>query len=198
MILTNPPFGKKSSYRVIGDDGAVETEQESYERGDFKFTTSNKQLNFMQHILTIMESGGRAGVVLPDNVLFEAGSAGEGIRRRLLTQFDFHTLLRLPTGIFYKQGVKANVLFFDKHAPRADGKPNTKALWVYDFRTNRNFTLKKNPLKPADLDEFVACYSAGRIGQAQGVRALQAVCRRRPAQARQAQPRHLLAQGRQP
>jgi type I restriction enzyme M protein len=163
VVLTNPPFGKKSSYRVVGDDGAVETEQESYERGDFKFTTSNKQLNFMQHILTIMESGGRAGVVLPDNVLFEAGSAGEGIRRRLLTQFDFHTLLRLPTGIFYKQGVKANVLFFDKHAPRADGKPNTKAMWAYDFRTNRNFTLKKNPLKPADLDEFVACYSAGRM-----------------------------------
>ena len=163
VVLTNPPFGKKSSYRVIGDDGAVETEQESYERGDFKFTTSNKQLNFMQHILTTMESGGRAGVVLPDNVLFEAGSAGEGIRRRLLTQFDFHTLLRLPTGIFYKQGVKANVLFFDKHAPRADGRPNTKAMWVYDFRTNKNFTLKKNPLKPADLDEFAACYSAGRI-----------------------------------
>lgn len=81
----------------------------------------------------------------------------------MLTQFDFHTLLRLPTGIFYKQGVKANVLFFDKHAPRADGKPNTKALWVYDFRTNKNFTLKKNPLTRADLDEFVACYSAGRI-----------------------------------
>jgi type I restriction enzyme M protein len=162
VILTNPPFGKKSSYRVIGEDGAVETEQESYERGDFKFTTSNKQLNFMQHILTIMESGARAGVVLPDNVLFEAGSAGEGIRRRLLMQFDFHTLLRLPTGIFYKQGVKANVLFFDKHAPRADGKPNTKAMWVYDFRTNKNFTLKKNPLKPADLDDFVGCYSAGR------------------------------------
>jgi type I restriction enzyme M protein len=117
----------------------------------------------MQHILTIMESGGRAGVVLPDNVLFEAGSAGEGIRRRLLTQFNFHTLLRLPTGIFYKQGVKANVLFFDKHSPRADGKPNTKAVWVYDFRTNKNFTLKKNPLKRADLDEFVGCYNAGRI-----------------------------------
>ena len=97
-------------------------------------------------------------------MLFEAGSAGEGIRRRLLTQFDFHTLLRLPTRIFYKQGVKANVLYFDKHAPRADGKPNTKALWVYDFRTNKNFTLKKNPLKPTDLDEFVACYSAGHLG----------------------------------
>ena len=165
VVLTNPPFGKKSSYRVIGDDGAVETEQESYERGDFKFTTSNKQLNFMQHILTVMESNGRAAVVLPDNVLFEAGSAGEGIRRRLLEQFDFHTLLRLPTGIFYKQGVKANVLFFDKHAPRADGKPNTRALWVYDFRTNRNFTLKKNPLKRSDLDEFVAGYCADDVSQ---------------------------------
>jgi type I restriction enzyme M protein len=143
----------------------VETEQESYERGDFKFTTSNKQLNFMQHILTIMDSNGRAGVVLPDNVLFEAGSAGEGIRRRLLMQFDFHTLLRLPTGIFYANGVKANVLFFDKHAPRADGKPNTKALWVYDLRTNTNFTLKKNPLKRSDLDDFAACYSASHRDQ---------------------------------
>lgn len=167
VILTNPPFGKKSSYRVIGEDGAVETEQESYERGDFKFTTSNKQLNFMQHIMTIMKSHGRAAVVLPDNVLFEAGSAGEGIRRRLLTHFDFHTLLRLPTGIFYKPGVKANVLFFDKHAPRADGKPNTKTLWVYDFRTNKNFTLKKKPLKAADLDDFLTCYCAGHRDQRQ-------------------------------
>jgi type I restriction-modification system DNA methylase subunit len=97
----------------------------------------------MQHIMTVMDSAGRAGVVLPDNVLFEAGSAGEGIRKRLLEQFDFHTLLRLPTGIFYKPGVKANVLFFDKRAPRADGKPNSKALWIYDFRTNLHFTLKR-------------------------------------------------------
>lgn len=161
VILTNPPFGKKSSYRVIGEDGEVDTEQEHYEREDFKFTTSNKQLNFMQHIMTVMDSHGRAAVVLPDNVLFEAGSAGEGVRRRLLEQFDFHTLLRLPTGIFYKQGVKANVLFFDKHAPRADGKPNTKALWIYDFRTNQHFTLKKNPLKTDDLQEFVAGYAVG-------------------------------------
>ena len=165
VVLTNPPFGKKSSYRVIGEDGAVETEQESYEREDFKFTTSNKQLNFMQHIMTIMESNGRAAVVLPDNVLFEAGSAGEGIRRRLLTQFNFHTLLRLPTGIFYRPGVKANVLFFDKLTPRADGKPNTKALWVYDFRTNKNFTLKKNPLKPADLEDFITRYCAGKLNR---------------------------------
>jgi type I restriction enzyme M protein len=160
VILTNPPFGKKSSYKVIGEDGQVDTEREDYEREDFKFTTSNKQLNFLQHIMTVMENGGRAGVVLPDNVLFEAGSAGEGIRKRLLEQFDFHTLMRLPTGIFYKPGVKANVLFFDKHPPRADGKPNSKVLWVYDFRTNLHFTLKKNPLKAADLMEFVTSYRA--------------------------------------
>ena len=161
VILTNPPFGKKSSYKVIGEDGEVDTEREDYEREDFKFTTSNKQLNFLQHIMTIMESDGRAAVVLPDNVLFEAGSAGEGIRRRLLTQFDFHTLMRLPTGIFYKPGVKANVLFFDKHPPRSDGKPNTKQLWIYDFRTNLHFTLRKNPLQPSDLEDFVQCYAAG-------------------------------------
>lgn len=162
VVLTNPPFGKKSSYKVIGEDGKITTEQETYEREDFKFTTSNKQLNFLQHIMTIMETNGRAGVVLPDNVLFEAGNAGEGVRKRLLQQFDFHTLLRLPTGIFYKQGVKANVLFFDKkrptHNPAAD--PNTKALWIYDLRTNQHFTLKKNPLQRSDLDDFVACYRA--------------------------------------
>ena len=164
VILTNPPFGKKSSYRVIGEDGEVDTEREDYEREDFKFTTSNKQLNFLQHIMTIMESDGRAGVVLPDNVLFEAGSAGEGIRKRLLEQFDFHTLMRLPTGIFYKPGVKANVLFFDKHPPRADGKPNSKGLWIYDLRTNQHFTLKKNPVTPADFADFIACYSASNRG----------------------------------
>ena len=167
LILTNPPFGKKSSYKVIGEDGEVDTEREDYEREDFKFTTGNKQLNFMQHIMTVVASHGRAGVVLPDNVLFEAGSAGEGIRRRLLEQFDFHTLLRLPTGIFYKPGVKANVLFFDKRAPRADGQPNTQALWIYDFRTNQHFTLKKNPLQAADLQDFVACYRVGQQGQRQ-------------------------------
>jgi len=167
VILSNPPFGKKSSYRVIGEDGEVDTEQEHYERDDFKFTTSNKQLNFMQHIMTLMDSAGRAAVVLPDNVLFEAGGAGEGIRRRLLEQFDFHTLLRLPTGIFYKQGVKANVLFFDKRVPRSDGKANTKALWIYDFRTNQHFTLKKSPLKTDDLQDFVVRYAVTGRGRRQ-------------------------------
>jgi type I restriction enzyme M protein len=161
VVLTNPPFGKKSSYTVVGEDGQLDTERENYEREDFKFTTSNKQLNFLQHIMTIMADNGRAGVVLPDNVLFEAGTAGEGIRERLLKQFDFHTLLRLPTGIFYKPGVKANVLFFDKKPPRADGTPNSSAVWIYDFRTNRHFTLKKNPLRRSDLDDFIACYAAG-------------------------------------
>jgi type I restriction enzyme M protein len=156
VVLTNPPFGKKSSYKVVGEDGQVSTERENYEREDFKFTTSNKQLNFLQHIMTIMDSNGRAGVVLPDNILFEAGKAGEGIRKRLLEQFDFHTLLRLPTGIWYSPGVKANVLFFDKKA--ASKEIQTKNLWIYDFRTNIHFTLKNNPLKPGDLNDFTSCY----------------------------------------
>ena len=156
VVLTNPPFGKKSSYKVVGEDGQVSTERENYEREDFKFTTSNKQFNFLQHIMTIMKTTGRAGVVLPDNVLFEAGRAGEGIRKRLLKQFKFHTLLRLPTGIWYSQGVKANVLFFDKRP--ASKTAQTKELWIYDFRTNIHFTLKTNPLKPGDLDDFIECY----------------------------------------
>ena len=157
LVLTNPPFGKKSSYSIVGEDGDVKREVDSYERADFKVTTSNKQLNFLQHIMTIMKAEGRAGVVLPDNVLFEGGT-GEKIRRRLLNEFDFHTLLRLPTGIFYKQGVKANVLFFDKK-PAAE-TPWTRELWIYDFRTNRNFTLKQNPLRGDQLNDFVNAYNA--------------------------------------
>ena len=156
VVLTNPPFGKKSSYKVVGEDGQVSTERENYEREDFKFTTSNKQFNFLQHIMTTLDTTGRAGVVMPDNVLFEAGRAGEGIRKRLLEQFNFHTLLRLPTGIWYSQGVKANVLFFDKRP--ASKEAQTKELWIYDFRTNIHFTLKTNPLKSGDLDNFVTCY----------------------------------------
>ncbi len=165
VVLTNPPFGKKSSYKVVGEDGQVTTERENYERDDFKFTTSNKQFNFLQHIMTILDQNGRAGVVLPDNVLFEAGRAGEGIRKRLLEQFNFHTLLRLPTGIWYSPGVKANVLFFDKKP--AAREPWTKELWVYDFRTNVHFTLKTNPLQDNDLADFVQCYQAGNLGARQ-------------------------------
>ncbi len=153
------PFGKKQSYRVIRDDGEIDTEREDYDRQDFFVTTSNKQLNFLQHIMTVLAPTGEAGVVLPDNVLFEGG-AGETIRRRLLQNFDFHTLLRLPTGIFYKQGVKANVLFFDKKPPSEQAA--TKELWIYDLRTNKRFTLKERPMMRADLDDFVASYKSGR------------------------------------
>jgi type I restriction enzyme M protein len=158
VVLTNPPFGKKQSYRIVRDDGEIDTGRDDYDRQDFFVTTSNKQLNFLQHIMTVLAENGRAGVVLPDNVLFEGG-AGETIRRRLLQNFDFHTLLRLPTGIFYKQGVKANVLFFDKKP--VSEKANTKELWIYDLRTNQRFTLKERPMVRADLDDFVACYAGG-------------------------------------
>ena len=159
VVLTNPPFGKKQSYRIVRDDGEIDTEREDYDRQDFFVTTSNKQLNFLQHIMTVLAENGRAGVVMPDNVLFEGG-AGETIRRRLLHNFDFHTLVRLPTGIFYKQGVKANVLFFDKK--RVSAEPNTKDLWIYDLRTNQRFTLKERPMTRGNLDDFVACYKSGR------------------------------------
>jgi type I restriction enzyme M protein len=156
MVLSNPPFGKKSSITVIGEDGKEDKENISYSRTDFWATTSNKQLNFVQHIVSLMKQHGRAAVVVPDNVLFEGG-AGETIRKRLLNQCDVHTLLRLPTGIFYAQGVKANVLFFDRKPARAE--PWTQKLWVYDLRTNKEFTLKTRTLKRADLDEFVAVYN---------------------------------------
>jgi type I restriction enzyme M protein len=158
VVLANPPFGTKSSVTMIGADGKVSKGELEIVRDDFWVTTSNKQLNFVQHIKTIMDINGRAAVVLPDNVLFEGG-AGETIRRRLLTEFDVHTLLRLPTGIFYAGGVKANVLFFDKR-PAAE-KPWTSKLWVYDFRTNQHFTQKTMPMKRENLDEFVECYQPG-------------------------------------
>jgi type I restriction enzyme M protein len=157
MVLTNPPFGKKSSITVIGEDGDEQRETLTIVRDDFWATTSNKQLNFLQHVRSLLKIDGRAAIVVPDNVLFEGG-AGETIRRRLLHDCDVHTLLRLPTGIFYAQGVKANVLFFDRRV--ASEKPWTKKLWIYDFRTNEHFTLKTNPLKREDLDDFVACYHA--------------------------------------
>ena len=122
-------------------------------------TTSNKQLNFLQHVMKVLAENGRAAVVMPDNVLFEGG-AGETIRRRLLHNFDFHTLLRLPTGIFYKQGVKANVLFLDKK--RVSAEPNTKELWIYDLRTNRRFTLKERPRRaPISTNSFPATHRGG-------------------------------------
>ena len=156
IVLTNPPFGKKSSFTVVGQEGQVSKERETYERDDFWATTSNKQLNFLQHVKTLLKVNGRAAIVVPDNVLFEGG-AGETVRRKLLHDCDVHTLLRLPTGLFYAQGVKANVLFFDKKP--ASETPWTKKLWIYDLRTNQHFTLKTNPLKREDLNEFEQCYN---------------------------------------
>jgi type I restriction enzyme M protein len=157
MVLTNPPFGKKSSYTVLGADGRATSESQTYERDDFWTTTSNKQLNFLQHVKSLLKIGGTAAVVVPDNVLFEGG-AGETVRRRLLYEYDVHTLLRLPTGIFYAQGVKANVLFFERKP--ASETPWTTKLWIYDLRTNEHFTLKQNTLSAQALQDFVARYNA--------------------------------------
>ncbi|MEW5947401.1 MAG: N-6 DNA methylase, partial [bacterium] len=156
MVLTNPPFGKKSSIAIVNGDGRQVRESAVIVRDDFWTSTSNKQLNFLQHVKTILKIPGRAAIVVPDNVLFEGG-AGETIRRKLLHECDVHTLLRLPTGVFYAQGVKANVLFFDRKP--ASETSWTKTLWIYDLRTNMNFTLKTNPLKRSDLDDFVKCYN---------------------------------------
>src|SRR5438876_3335231 len=157
---------KKRSVTIVNEAGDEEKQSLVVHRDDFWASTSNKQLNFLQHVFTILKQHGHAAVVLPDNVLFEGG-AGETIRRALLKQADVHTLLRLPTGIFYAQGVKANVLFFDRKP--AQEKPWTQKLWIYDLRTNLHFTLKENTLKRSDLDDFVACYfghpSEGRVSR---------------------------------
>ncbi len=164
VVLTNRPFGRKSSILVVGEDGDTDRECITYEREDFWASTTNKQLNFVQHVKSLLKMHGRAAVVVPDNVLFEGG-AGETIRRKLLAECDVHTLLRLPTGIFYAQGVKANVLFFDRKP--ASPNPWTRKLWVYDLRTNQHFTLKTNPMKRADLDPFVALYKTGALHERQ-------------------------------
>jgi type I restriction enzyme M protein len=154
-ILTNPPFGKKSSMTFTNEEGRQEKEDLIYNRQDFWTTTSNKQLNFVQHVRTLLKTDGKAAVVVPDNVLFEGG-AGETVRKKMLETTDLHTILRLPTGIFYKPGVKANVIFFDNHPASKD--PWTKEVWIYDFRTNMHFTLKKNKMKFEDLKDFIECY----------------------------------------
>jgi type I restriction enzyme M protein len=155
-VLANPPFGKKSSMTFTNEEGVEETDELTYNRQDFWATTSNKQLNFVQHIRTMLKTTGRAAVVMPDNVLFEGG-AGETVRQNLLKTAELHTILRLPTGIFYSQGVKANVLFFDNH--EASKKPWTNEVWFFDYRTNIHHTLKKKPLRFEDLAEFIVCYN---------------------------------------
>jgi type I restriction enzyme M protein len=147
-------------YTVVGKDGSAQREAASYEREDFWTTTSNKQLNFLQHVKSLLEMNGTAAVVVPDNVLFEGG-AGETVRRKLLDDYNVHTLLRLPTGIFYAQGVKANVLFFERKP--ASEEAWTQRLWIYDLRTNKHFKLKTAPLAYSDLEDFVEAYKPGRL-----------------------------------
>lgn len=155
-VLANPPFGKKSSMSFTNEEGEQETDDLTYNRQDFWATTSNKQLNFVQHIRSMLKTTGKAAIVVPDNVLFEGG-AGETIRKKLLENTTLHTILRLPTGIFYANGVKANVLFFDNQP----ASPNawTKEVWFYDCRTNVHHTLKKKPMRFEDLEDFIVCYN---------------------------------------
>lgn len=155
-ILANPPFGKKSTMTITNEQGEVEKQDMSYNRQDFWETTSNKQLNFLQHIKTMLKVNGEAAVVLPDNVLFEGG-AGEEIRKQLLKTTELHTILRLPTGIFYAPGVKANVLFFKNKA--ASKEAWTKDVWFYDYRTNIHHTPKKRVMTMQHLQEFIDLYN---------------------------------------
>lgn len=143
LVLTNPPFGTKK-----GGERAA--------RDDFAFATSNKQLNFLQHIYRSLKPGGRAAVVLPDNVLFADGD-GERIRAELMDKCDLHTVLRLPTGIFYAQGVKTNVLFFQRGL---NDKGNTRQVWFYDLRTNMPSFGKTNPLRQEHFAAFETAYDA--------------------------------------
>ncbi|WP_339924207.1 class I SAM-dependent DNA methyltransferase [uncultured Cyclobacterium sp.] len=155
-VLANPPFGKKSSVTITNAEGKEEKEDLLINRNDFWVTTTNKQLNFLQHIVSMLKTTGKAAVVLPDNVLFEGG-VGETVRKKLMEKAELHTILRLPTGIFYAHGVKANVLFFD--AKPASKDIMTKEVWFYDYRTNISHTLKKSPLKFENLKDFVDCYN---------------------------------------
>ncbi len=141
VILTNPPFGTKK-----GGGGPT--------RDDFTFPTSNKQLAFLEHIYRALRPGGRAAVVLPDNVLFEE-NVGQKIRADLMDKCNLHTILRLPTGIFYAAGVKTNVLFFSRGKK---DKGNTKKTWVFDMRTNMPKFGKRTPFTKTHFDEFVKCY----------------------------------------
>lgn len=156
MVLTNPPFGKKSAETIVTAEGKTAKKDLTIVRDDFLARTSNKQLNFLQHVRSILTINGKASIVLPDNVLFEGG-AGETVRKKLMQTCDLHTILRLPTGIFYAQGVKANVLFFDKKP--ASKEAQTSKIWIYDLRTNMHFTLKENPLKFENLKDFIKCYN---------------------------------------
>jgi type I restriction enzyme M protein len=161
-VLANPPFGKKSSMSFTNEQGEIVKEDLSYNRQDFWESTSNKQLNFLQHIKTQLKITGEAAVVLPDNVLFEGG-AGEEVRKQLMKTTELHTILRLPTGIFYAQGVKANVLFFNNKPASKDAW--TKDIWFYDYRTNVHHTPKKSPMRYEHLNEFIELYNGNNINK---------------------------------
>jgi type I restriction enzyme M protein len=163
VVLTNPPFGTKGSVTYAQERRALLGEDTlTVVRPDFWVQTANKQLNFLQHIVALLKPGGRAAVIVPDNVLFETGAAAT-IRRRLLETCHVHALLRLPSGLFYAQGVKANVLFFSR-LPIKDKSLVRGRLWVYDLRSENRFSLKANPLRREDLDEFVVMYKENHHG----------------------------------
>jgi type I restriction enzyme M protein len=158
VVLTNPPFGVKGSVTYSGDNGrrvSGKSDELTVLRSDFWVQTANKQLNFLQHVVALLKPGGRAAVVIPDNVLFESGAAA-AIRRRLLQTCNVHTLLRLPTGLFYAQGVNANVIFFDRLGGKRQRTINK--LWVYDLRSENRFSLKTKPLRREDMQEFIELF----------------------------------------
>ena len=164
VVLTNPPFGTKGSAgsRESARKGVDGKDELAVARSDFWAQTANKQLNFLQHVVSLLKPGGRAAVVVPDNVLFEGGAA-TSVRRHLLETCDVHTLLRLPKGLFYAQGIKANVLFFDRM--RSEDRASSQLLWVYDLRSDsRRVSLKTNPLQREDLAEFVRVFRPGARG----------------------------------
>lgn len=162
VVMTNPPFGASTS-SASSVNGRTVRERKTYDRDDFWATgTSDKHLNFLQHVYASLKIGGRCGIVLPDGVLFGSTNAHRTIRQKMMLLCDVHTILRLPTGIFYAGGVKANVVFFEKKPHRADGKPWTAGIWFYDLRTNMNFTQKENRMERHHLDDFVKCYITKR------------------------------------
>lgn len=162
VVVANPPFGVRGTVKYLTPDGPRGSGNLHITRRDFWVATANKQLNFIQHIFSLLKPGGRAAVVVPDNVLFEDGAASV-IRRNLLEACDVHTILRLPPGVFYAQGVKSNVIFFDKLTAH---QKSLSYIWAYDLRTEKRFSLKGNPLSAEDLREFVDLYrSSDRQGR---------------------------------
>ena len=155
VVLTNPPFGIKGSVTYSQGKSAKADDSLTVIRPDFWVQTANKQLNFLQHIVALLKPGGRAAVVVPDNVLFETGAAAS-IRRRLIESCRVHTVLRLPQGLFYAAGVKSNVIFFER--PNDDQPTSAEKVWVYDLRSDKKFSLRTKPLQAEDLRDFVTLF----------------------------------------